>query len=571
MGCRALGQPFIPSRLSELHRSARSLRGAGAELGFRVVAVIHALLVSLLPAVAILPQGEAPALPRPLLSPGPFAVGFRSAWAFDEGRTYRTAFDDGKTYGNEKAARPLLVLQWYPAQPSGGGAPMPHGRYFTISGEDPRLERYAGELAEYARGVFVAQVMGEPESALDDDERAALAAALAAPTLCRSGLEPAPGPFPLVVYHSGAGSSYEDNAALCEHLASHGYVVLGSAFPEADGSSLGVDAGRGSAEDVQYLVRWARALSYVDWRRVALAGHSAGAQAMLKNAAQPGCVGDALVLLDTTQDYYSLVMPLHEALVREATEGVAQLTRPMLVAAGPEAMFELCDSLVNAERTYLTVPELGHDEFISQGLQRLQWNPGLPADELARAPAVRTNYRALCEAVRSFLDSELKHAGADLAARLERERAGPWSHDAPHLVRVARGVGAPEPYDEESDAPPTPRQFRVLFEHEGVEGACGVLEHFREHEPRGPLYSSTMLHGSLLYGLLQGERRSEAALYYSTLKELSLPVLGLFEFLADISTMQQKPEQALRFLRLAHDLDPEHAGIANKLRELDGG
>jgi predicted dienelactone hydrolase len=226
--------------------------------------VIHAQL-ALIGLAPLLAQSGAPASPAPLLGPGPFAVGFRSAWAFDEGRTYRTAFDEGKTYGSEKTARPLLVLQWYPAQTGGGtGEPLPHGRYFAIPSEDPRLERYAGALAEYARGVFVAQVMGEPETALDEDERAALEAALAAPTLSRPGLEPASGSFPLVIYHSGAGSSFEDNAALCEHLASHGYVVLGSAYPEADGSSLGVDAGRGSAEDVQFLARWARRLPFAD-------------------------------------------------------------------------------------------------------------------------------------------------------------------------------------------------------------------------------------------------------------------------------------------------------------------
>lgn len=542
------------------------------------VPMIQALLAALVLVPVALAQSEAPAPPEALLAPGPFWVGFQSTWALDEGRSYRTAYDEGKTYGAEKAPRPLLVLLWYPAEAAGGGTePMPHGRYFSVSSADARLAPYADALGAYARGVFVEQVMGEPEGALDEAERGELEAALAAPTLCRPGVEPAPGPFPLVVYHSGAGSSFEDNAALCEHLASHGYVVLGSAFPHADGSSLGIDAARGSAEDVQFLVRWARALPFVDWRHVALAGHSAGAQAMLKYAAQPGCVGDALVLLDTTQDYYGLAMPVHESLVREATEGVLQLTRPLLVAAGPEALFALCDSLVHAERTYLTVPELGHDEFISQGLQRLErigrafaaGRAGADAAEVARTPTVRANYRALCALVRSFLDAELGRGCAEFAARLERERALPWSHAVPRLVRVPRGVSAPEPYDPESDAPPTPRQFRVVLENEGVASACAVLERFRLLEPRGPLYTSTMLAGSLLYGLLDRGRRDEAELYYSALQGISLPVLSLFEFLADMATLQGKSEQALHFLRLAHDLDPEHAAVANKLRELE--
>lgn len=535
---------------------------------------------AMMPAVlflAVLPQAVVSGTPSaPLLPPGPFAVGFQSSWVLDEGRTYRTAFDEGRTYGAVKAPRPLLVLLWYPADAGAAGSePMPHREYFAIASEEPRLAPFAEALRSYALGVFVQQVMGAPEADLDEAERAELELALAAPTTCRRAAEPAPGPFPLVVYHSGAGSSFEDNAMLCEYLASHGFVVLGSAFQAAEGDELGVDAGRGSAEDVQFLVRWARALPFADWRRVALAGHSAGAQAMLRYDAQPGCVGDALVLLDTTQDYYGLALPLYESLVREASEGRAHLTRAMLVAAGPEAIFELCDTLVHAERTYLTVPGLGHDEFISQGLQRLERLErhavpgGADAAEAARAPAVRASYRALCEAVRSFLEAELGRGSADFAARIELDRALPWTHESPRLVRVPRGASGPEPYDPASDAPPTPRQFRRLLAEEGVESACAVLERFRDRQTRGPLYTSTMLTGSLLYGLLQSGRRDEAAIYYSALKEIGLPVLGLFEFLADVSGMQQKPEQALHFLRVAHELDPEHAGVAARLRELE--
>ncbi len=517
------------------------------------------------------PTGEA------LLPSGPFAVGFRSTWLLDEGRTYRTTFDQGQTYGAEKAARPLLVLLWYPARAAAAAMErMPHGGYFALADDDPRLARLARALSAHARGVFVEQVMGEAEAELEPQDRVELETLLAAPTSCRIAADPADGPFPLVVYHSGAGSSFEDNAALCEYLASHGYVVLGSAFPRADGTSFGVDAGRGSAEDVQFLVRWARTLSFVDWRRVALVGHSAGAQAMLKGAAQPGCVGDALVLLDTTQDYYSLSLPLQKELVREARAGVAQLTRPMLVAAGPEAQFALCDTLVNAERTYLTVPELGHDEYISQGLQRLE-RCVLQAEraeraeqgEAERAPAVRANYRALCETVRAFLQATLAGEPAEFAARLALDRARPWDPAVPCLVRVARGESAPEPYDMESDAAPTPRQFTRLMAEEGVASACEVLLRFRAAEPRGPLYSSTMLAGSLLYDLVQQGHREDAGRYYATLQQIELPALSLFEFLADMSTLTQEPAQALHFLRLAHELDPEHAGIAGKLRQLE--
>jgi hypothetical protein len=546
----------------------------------RLARLVVLLPLSVLLAIAACvapPARDATTAPDALLPVGPFAVGFQSSWAFDDGRTYRTAFDDGQTYGAEKSPRPVLVLMWYPARTS-AGEPMPHAGYFDIACDDPRLASFSQALASYARGVFVEQVMGVKEAELDAAGRAELATALAAPTLCRRAAARAKGQFPLVVYHCGAGSSFEDNAALCEFLASHGYVVLCSAYPRADGSSLGIDAGRGSAEDVQFLVRRARALAFVDWRHVGLIGHSAGAQAMARYAAQPGSIGDALVMLDTTQDYYALGMPMHKALVSETTEGVAQLTRPMLVAAGPEAIFALCDTLVNAERTYLTVPELDHDEFISQGHQRLARivrheaaSPGGPdAAAVKHAQPARANYRVLCDDVRAFFDAELGRGDADFAARLANARAQPWSPTVPCLVPVPKGVREPEAYDLASAVPPSPREFRRLFEEQGVEAACEVLVRFHDAEPRSPLYVSEMVSGSLLYVLLENGRRDDAALYYDTLKSVALPVLSLFTFLADINRMQHDLTLARHILELAHGLDPDDAGVAAKLRELEG-
>ena len=141
---------------------------------------------------------------EPLLAPGRFGVGFRSTWEFDQGRTYCTAFDGGKTYGAEKSPRPVLVLQWYPARDA-HGEPMAHGSYFSIANDDPRLERFADVLSAYARTMFAVYVMDMPEAELDDAGRAEMEEALAEPTPCVADAEPAAGPFPLIVYHGGAG------------------------------------------------------------------------------------------------------------------------------------------------------------------------------------------------------------------------------------------------------------------------------------------------------------------------------------------------------------------------------
>ena len=78
------------------------------------------------------------------------------------------------------------------------------------------------------------------------EEPARFDAFLATPTACTRDAPVHGADHPLVLYHSGAGSSFEDDAVLCEFLASHGYVVIGSAFQTA--SAVGVS--RSSAASV---------------------------------------------------------------------------------------------------------------------------------------------------------------------------------------------------------------------------------------------------------------------------------------------------------------------------------
>ena len=128
--------------------------------------------------------------------------------------------------------------------------------------------------------------MGKPIAELNENERRLLDRVWAAPTACLRDAPPLDARFPLVIYHSGAGSSFEDNAVFCEFLASHGYVVVGSAFQDQRGQTLAVDGGEGSARDLEFLIAHARRQPNVDWQHIGLIGHSLGAQAILMYRAQ---------------------------------------------------------------------------------------------------------------------------------------------------------------------------------------------------------------------------------------------------------------------------------------------
>ena len=509
-----------------------------------------------------------------------YDAGFQSSWALDHGRAYAARFDEGASYGvAEKAPRPILINLWYPSSSAASGSRMTHEDYFAIAPRRPdtsgaELASFARALSDYARAVCVAEVFEEEAGGGGE-----LHPPFLDPVGVYRGAEPAPGPFPLVVYHSGAGSSFEDNARLCERLARCGYVVLGSAFPRADGSSLGVDGRAGSIDDIRFLVRFAEQLDFVDWRHIAVAGHSLGAQAVLRYASRPDCVADAVVLLDTTQDYYALSIPTYVDLVDEVMAGVESVSQPVLVAAGPEAMFQLCDRLRRAERFYLTVPIVGHNEFISQGIQRLEAlerralgassaDPELQ-HELDRAQVVRARYEELCETVVLFLDAYLREDQAGFQDRARAYGETVLGGDALHLERAAPGASGPTPYDRESAAPPTPRQLPRLLREQGVASTLEVLERFSSHEPKTPIYSSTMIMGSLLYELTSLDRVDDARLLLEGFRKYEPAALSLFPFLASMSEWGGKTERALHYLRYANALDPLDAGIRERLEAIE--
>jgi dienelactone hydrolase len=432
------------------------------------------------------------------LEPGAYAVGFKAAWQLDYSRQYNTTFDDKTDYAPGKAPRPILVNMWYPAGPTDARR-MPHRGYLDIRSDDPRLAKFANKLAEYNRGVIAREVMGKGLTELTNRERALLDEFLDVPTACVRVAAAAAGRFPLVIYHPGAGSSYEDNAVLCEYLASRGFVVLGSAFQDGSGKSFNTDNREGSARDLDFLIGYARQMPCVDWDRVGLIGHSAGAQAALVYRSQPNTAVDAVVSLDTTQDYQGVSSPLWE-FPAQVVKNERHFTCPLLMVAGPDAFFELADSLRSADRYYLTVPGVGHNDYIAQGhirRERLhQLRAGDPGQDAAARQKdktalndARAGYQTVCLYVGRFLEAKLKGDadGEDFLAKRYRDTR--FGDGSPHVEYTPRGRSGPDPYQEVGASPPTPRQVRPFLREHGSKKTIDVLRRFRKDAATHPIFS----------------------------------------------------------------------------------
>lgn len=421
------------------------------------------------------------------LAPGPHRVGFARWIEEDAARPWQMKFADGTRYADEPAPRPVLVELWYPAVAARGdsaldGEAVLRGDYLELGDElahgEARLERFCAALSRYARATAIPQLLDRDEAQLGAGERARLDAWLAAPTTAFLDADPAPGRHPLVLWHSGYGSSHEDNAAMCEWLASEGFVVAASAYPTGDGSSFNIDAHEDSARDLELLARRLASRPEVDATRIAIAGHSGGGHTTVRMALRQPAIAQAYVVLDTTQDYHSLADPRWGDWPPAAVAARERLTAPMLFAAAPAAWFTVGDALDRCERWYVTV-DLDHNEFIEQGVACAQLTKS------ANAAAIAARHAALCERVRDFLRATLQ---GDAAARARLDAAGADRAALAACEHVAVGMGVPPPPPIDSDAVPTPRQLRPLLARDGAAAVAARLAGWRAREPLAPLF-----------------------------------------------------------------------------------
>jgi len=510
------------------------------------------------------------------LAPGPHAVGFKSTWQLDYSRRYDATFDDKTTYATGKAPRPILINLWYPAKKS-DAARMPHRDYLDIRSDDPRLTKFAVKLADYELSVITKEVMEKPPNKLTDRERELLNEFLDTPTASVRDAEPVASSFPLVIYHSGAGSSFEDNTVLCEFLASHGFVVLGSAFQDQSGKSFNTDNREGSAHDLDFLIAYARQLPNVDWKHIGLVGHSAGAQAALTFRCRPNSVVDTVVSLDTTQDYRGVADPLWTFTPQVLKNG-KHLDCPLLMVAGPTAFFELADTLQESERYYLTINNLDHNDYITQGHVHKERSYQLQlgdakqtaedrAKEQAALDRSRDAYRALCEYILRFFEAELKGDATAKTFVAKQYRDTQIGDGQPHVDHMPRGRTGPDAYKEDSKKPPTPRQVRPFLHERGREKTIATLGRFRKDATTHPIYTENF-ELFLVTDLLDRGKSDDAIAFRDYFRESGLDCGRiLFQIAKSYQAMGMKKQAADSYKRVLL-LEPGNKEAAARFKEV---
>jgi len=255
---------------------------------------------------------------------GSYSVGLRVVELYDHSRSFRGQLDVLGHPSARERARPLQTLIWYPAQAT-AARPMTVRDYAglwanEISFDHPRIPIKA---KEWISGL---------EATLDTSLWATRDAAEAS------------GAFPVLIYAPSFSSMSWENADLCEYLASHGYVVLATASIGAATRSMTLDlAGlNAQADDISFLIGYARTLANADLSNVAVAGFSWGGLANLFAASRDNRI-HALIALDGSLRFWP-------GMVRQGNIRPSQMTIPLLSFAKREWNLEEQARFLTAEQ-----------------------------------------------------------------------------------------------------------------------------------------------------------------------------------------------------------------------------
>jgi len=195
------------------------------------------------------------------LTAGEYEVGFEHYLAVDSTRTYERRFD----WNNQKIYRPIPVSLWYPSSnDSGKNTQMRVIDYLEILKEEEEWEYLPNEQI---LNFFHYQNSAENQAHLKERSTAYL------------NLDLISQKFPVIIYAPSYQASSIENFALCEFLASYGYIIISS--PSRGTKNRFLEGGtekdmETQARDIEFLIKEISSHSNADQDRIASMGFSFG-------------------------------------------------------------------------------------------------------------------------------------------------------------------------------------------------------------------------------------------------------------------------------------------------------
>ncbi|MGB5402592.1 MAG: tetratricopeptide repeat protein [Robiginitalea sp.] len=479
---------------------------------------------------------------------GPYPVGFRHSVISDSSRTYHKTYD----FSTESIARPIPVSVWFPARTLTTPAePLKVLDYFRILKQEEEWEHLPDD--QLLNWFYYQNTPANQAHLLEK-------------TQAFSGREMAKGSFPIIVYAPSYQASSIENFALCEYLASHGYLVIASPSRGTQTrwfspkSEMEMET---QARDLEFLIGQALKYPGADDTKIAAMGFSfgglSGVLAQMRNDRIK-----AIVSLDGTEryqesvlkkspffDYGKLDVPYIHMAQKEIPEEVLQSDN-----INPElnTKFIVYDSLSKSEAYKLKFHHLTHSYFSTLGVLFEKRDPRQDKSD----PQIMESYRWVSLYSRMFLDAYLKK---DAAAK-------DFIQNTPHENGIAAGLIS-HTFKLPAAEPMSFEAFNELASRRDYENLDEIYQTALEKYP-GLVIPENALNTLGLQLVFDPEKSEQGIKVLEFATERYPESANLFDSLAEAYLYMGDPAKALESFKKSLELNPKNTNAIHRIEELGG-
>lgn len=357
---------------------------------------------------------------------GIHGVGVRYLKQYDRSRSFTPERGLLSRAFSKKQSRPMQTVIWYPAEKS--GKRITYEDYLRLVGWETDFKRTPREQTRAVDAWLQMVTDGKRQRQVEAERRKMMWAV--------RDTAPKAGKYPVVIYAPSINNTTFENADIAEFLASHGYIVI--AAPTLGESSRWIKKDLKhvelQADDIRFLIDYARTLPQADISRVAVAGFSWGGLSNVLAAAKDDRI-KALVCMDGAVRYYNSIVAQARYAVPE------KLKTPLLYLAQTPASMEtnirlkedmsgsFISRMTNADVYLLTMYPMEHVHFGSSyiRLDDIAEYKEYTSEEVSFAYSLGARY------ILNFLNGYLKDDSSGLAYLTNKPDA---NGAAPHALKM---------------------------------------------------------------------------------------------------------------------------------------
>ncbi|MEK7729262.1 MAG: dienelactone hydrolase family protein, partial [candidate division KSB1 bacterium] len=428
------------------------------------------------------------------LKPGPHAVGFKTELTFDYSRTFNTPkYNYEGEFQKGERARDMAIAVWFPAAKPNKPAYMRFEEYFFPP---------TGEISEQQKAAARQGLQNSPMGQNVAPEK--FGQILNTLTAVVKNATPQTGAFPMLVLAQGFGLPANSHAAMCEYLASHGYIVASCPSRGAAGNQMTFDlvGVETQARDLEFIIGFLRNFPNVDKDKLGVMGFSFGGLPAATLAMRNTEV-DACLSLDSAignNGGYALLFrsPFFKpAAVRAAFMHMTPMAVDATAPNAPVADRNFYRALKFSGKYWLALQGQRHFDFTTIGAVA-SIAPEYASFAGPKQGNTMLGHETVCRYALHFFNAHVKREQTALS----------FLQKSPEENGLPSGFATIESQTGKK-APPTENEIANIITTGGFEEVAELYRKMQKEDPEVVLFEENMMN-ILGYQLLQSQRLEDA-------------------------------------------------------------